>query len=206
MTLEDLYADLIESGESKRIARRLTSDGKAVELYDDGSLTGAMGFAIKGSWFNPKPKNRERALRAGWLVLGDVEFYSRSELPNLVKAARWAADRDGLPGTMRDRYAKLTGVASKPGLSAGAPSPVSVNVMKPQWVVVRADARGKPTERVWEMHRMSPWSGHAVFHERGKYWLMRASRRDGVYDHRVNEFRSQRELLRWMAENPPRMV
>lgn len=84
-------------------ARRTTADGKHVCLWTDGSLTWALGYAIRGAWFQPKPENRDRAMRAGWLVLGDVEAYDASEVSDLVRAARWAVERDGLPGTMRTR-------------------------------------------------------------------------------------------------------
>ena len=87
------------------VARRNTSDGIHVCLWADGSLTWAMGRAIKGAWFNPKPERREDALRAGWLTLGEVELYDSADVSDLCRAARYAAERDGLPGTLRARLA-----------------------------------------------------------------------------------------------------
>ena len=147
------------------IARRSTADGKHVLLWSDGSLTWALGHAIKGSAFPRTREQSERALRAGWLLLGDVELYDSNEIPTLVKAARWAADRDGLPGTMRARFAALT--------TPKGPKPV--------WTVLQTDRDGKPTLRVWRLPRLI-WPGLAVWHERGKYEIMYDARRDGTYE------------------------
>ena len=86
------------------IARRSTADGKHVCLWSDGLLTWAFGYHIKGAARPRTQAAREQAFTAAWLVLGDVELYDADEIPTLVKAARWAAARDGLPGTMRQRF------------------------------------------------------------------------------------------------------
>jgi hypothetical protein len=87
------------------IARRSTSDGKHVCLWSDGLLTWAFGFRIRGAARPRTEQDRGQAFMAAWLVLGDVELYDADEIPTLVKAARWAAARDGLPETMRERFA-----------------------------------------------------------------------------------------------------
>lgn len=185
------------------IARRRTFDGKDVCLWDDGTLTWAFGFAVKGAWFKPSEANRDRALAAGWLVLGEVEIYDACEVSGLVQAARWAADRDGLPGTMRDRLHQ--------------PRPV----MAPAWTVLSADRNNKPTERVWTLPRLGPWAGHAVWDycsqgRGGRYALYRrlpparghdGSRTgDSTYEPTGIRFATQAALLAWLAENPPTAV
>ncbi len=89
------------------IARRSTSDGKHVCLWSDGLLTWAMGYFIKGAARPRTESGRNEALRAGWLVLGDVELYDAAEVPTLVRAARLTVKGDGLPGTMRTRFTRL---------------------------------------------------------------------------------------------------
>ena len=127
------------------IARRNTADGIHVCLWADGSLTWAMGRAIKGAWFNPKPERREVALRAGWLALGEAELYDSADVPDLCRAARYAAERDGLPGTLRKRL-----FATKCALV-------------PSWTTQVADRDGKPRERVWVLPRLGLLAGTAVF-------------------------------------------
>lgn len=157
------YGRLPNTGEV--IARKRTSDGKDVLLWDDGSLTWSLGYAIKGAWMKPSPPNRDRALRAGWLVLGDVELYDHTEVPALVKAARYVADRGGTPGDMRQRVHGDT--RSKEAHR------------RPQWTVVSTDRDGRPTERVWKLPRLGPWSDYAVWDfvsrggSRGRYSLHR---------------------------------
>jgi hypothetical protein len=182
------------------IARRNTYDDKHVLLWDDGSLTFALGYAIRGAWCKPGPHNRDRALKAGWLTMGEVCLYEADELPDLVHAARWVADRSGLPGDVRSRFAA---VRNKPTL-------------QPAWQVTSTDRNGKSTERVWRLPELSPWAGHAVFdlgsrgRHHGRYDLMRRiagrSRQDETYLSTGMQFGSQRDLLRWMSENPPTEV
>lgn len=142
--------------DSHTIARRSTADGKSVLLWNDGSITWAMGYAIKGSPFPRTEKQRATARRAGGLVLGEVSLYDAAELPTLIAAARWAADRDGLPGTLRARYAALT-------------EPKGPRLV---WTVIQADRDGRPTCRVSRLSRLG-WPGLAVWHERGRYEVMR---------------------------------
>src|SRR5690606_11738239 len=75
------------------IARRVTADGKHVLAWDDGTLTWALGYAIRGSASPRTPEGRERARRAAWLVLDDVCLFDADEVPALIRAARWAAER-----------------------------------------------------------------------------------------------------------------
>jgi hypothetical protein len=85
------------------IARRSTSDGKHVLLWQDGSLTWALGEAIKGFAFPRTTEQARLALAAGRLVLGEVCLWDAMDVPDLVSAARWAAARHGTPGDLRAR-------------------------------------------------------------------------------------------------------
>jgi hypothetical protein len=145
------------------IARRMTADGKSVLLWSDGSLTWALGHAIRGSAHPRTTEQRNAALRAGRLVLGDVCLYDASEVSALVSAARWAAARDGLPGTMRSRLSAM----SRPKL-------------RPQWTVLSTDARGRTTVRVWRLNRIQ-YPGLAIWHERGRYSVMSEIGRSGTF-------------------------
>lgn len=153
-------------GETKAhtIGRRLTADGKSVLLWSDGSLTWALGYAIKGSAFPRTADQRRRALVAGWLVIGEVCLRNADEVSDLVKAARWVAERSGLPGDVRKRFHAMH-----------APKG-----MVPTWTVLAADRDGKPTTRVWKLPRLGGWARLAVWHERGVYEVMREERRAGV--------------------------
>ena len=135
------------------IARRDTFDGKRVYLWSDGSLTWALGYAIRGS-ANPRtPAQIDAALRAGWLVLGEVEIVESDDVPRLIEAARWAADRSGMPGDVRSRF------------HARAP-------MRPQWTVLQTDRNSRPTLRAWVFHRLSGLAGMAIWNEGGRYQVM----------------------------------
>ncbi len=139
------------------VARRSTADGKSVLLWSDGSLTWAHGYVIKGSANPRSAAGRELALKAGWLIAGEVCLHDADDVPDLIAAARWTAARDGLPGTVR---ARLRAMREPKG-----PRPV--------WTVLEADRDGRPTLRVWKLPRLG-WPGLAVWHERGRYEVMRA--------------------------------
>jgi len=143
-------------GEAKGhiVARRSTADGKHVLLHSDGSLTWPLGYSIKGSAFPRTEAQRTLALRAGWLVLGEVELHDADAVSSLVAAARWVAERSGLPGDVRKRLA-----------AERAP--------RPAWQVLSADRDGKATCRVWVLPRMLYPGGLAVWHERGRYDVVR---------------------------------
>lgn len=145
------------------IARRVTADGKHVLAWDDGTLTWALGYAIRGS-ANPRtPEGRERARRAAWLVLEDVCLFNADEVPALVKAARWAAEsgsgRAGMWGRLR---------GPKRGTVAG---------LVPRWTVRQTDRDGRPTLRVWTLPRLA-YPGLVVWHERGIYEVLLADPQD----------------------------
>lgn len=179
------------------IARRTTFDGKHVCLWNDGSMTWALGQSIKGAWFKPAPANRQRALRAGRLAMGEVCLYEAKEVPDLIKAARWVADRRGLPGDVRARVAFKR----------------EATRVRPHWITVATDRDGKVIERVWRLPDLGPWRGHVVWdlvsrgRSRGRYQIMRriAGRRgqDETFHPTGVRFDSQRDLLRWMMENAP---
>ena len=143
------------------VGRRTTADGKRVSLWSDGSLPWALGYAIRGSAHPRTEGQRSRALTAGWLVLGEVCLYDASEVSGLISAARWSADRDGSPGTMRARLHR-----------SAAPKPV--------WEVLQTDRDGRPTSRVWRLPRIQ-FPGVAIWHERGTYEVMHEIGHTGTF-------------------------
>jgi len=192
-----MHTDHCTCGETEPhiIARRSTTDGKHVCLWDDGSLTWALGYTIRGAAQPKTAAQRAEARRAGWLVLGEVCLYSAAEVSELVAAARWAVKRDGLPGTLRKRLHSQREAKSMP------------TWLRPTWVTYAADRDGKPTLRVWRLHRLSPWAGHAVWRERGQFELLTIRRER----HRAGEsaettgikFATLGAMQKWLAENPP---
>lgn len=163
--------DLIAS-----IASRRTAQGHTVLLWPDGEITWRLGTYIKGSPRARGPEQVARALVAGWLVMGDVELYDDDEVPALVAAARWAAERDGLPGTMRARLRD----AERP-------------VLRPHWVTLEADRDGRPRLQVWRLPRLA-WPGLAVWRENGRYELVSQIGRTDSYSSTGIAFRNLREL------------
>lgn len=160
------------------IKRRSTADGKDVLLWDDGSLTWALGYAIKGCGFPRTEAQRAKGRKVGFLVLGDICLYDSSEVPLLIAAARWATARDGLPGTMRARFGSLT----RP------------KVPRLVWTTIQADRDGKPTVRVARLSRLF-WPGLAVWHERGRYEVVREfPRGSGTFENTGFSSRTLREL------------
>lgn len=119
------------------IAQRKTADDKTISLWNDGSLTwGRMGTVIKGS---PHPRTDTQireALKAGHLVMGEIELYDAADVPRLIEVARKVTRRGGQPGDLRREFAK------------DAP-------LKPKWQVQEADRDGRPTVRVWRLPRLS---------------------------------------------------
>lgn len=147
-------------------ARRSTFDGKHVLLWSDGSLTWALGNSIKGSAFPRTPEQVEQALRAGWLVLGEVGIYDADEVSDLVAAARKAVAKNigALPGDVRDE-------------AEAARKRAAASAMPGGWHVYHTGYDGKPTCRVWRFPRLSPQYGRfAIWHERGRYEVMLLTR------------------------------
>jgi hypothetical protein len=177
------------------IAKRTTSDGDHVYLWNDGVLTWALGRYIEGGM---RPRNAEqttKAMAVGWLVLGEVNLYDAEEVSELIAAARWSADRDAKPATVRARFKSQRDKASRP---------------TPVWQVISADRSGKPTERAWIFSRMSPWYRCAVWDMKtsaGRYHLY-----NQVSDGRCADFsfapsghvfRNLDDLFAWLDDNPP---
>ncbi len=70
-------------------ARRATLDGKTVEIWSDGAITGRMGLGLFGD--RPRdPGNLPRYRRAADLLKEEVCLYEMSELRKLVLVARRA--------------------------------------------------------------------------------------------------------------------
>lgn len=173
-----------------RLAARETSDGKRVELWSTGAVTGGMGFALDGVPI-ARPRSAEArtvALRAGWLLIGEVELWDRAEVPALYAACRRVAARGGEPGDVRA------------AMAAKAPHiPI-------RWEVLQADRDGETTCRVGTLPRLM-WAGVGVWHESGRYEIMH-EHADGHGGHAWHgtgiTFASQRELFRYLAANPTR--
>jgi hypothetical protein len=140
------------------IGRAKTYDDKVVLLHSDGTLTWALGNAIKGSPNARTAAAIEEARAAGWLVLGEVSIVNADDVSRLIAAARKVARKGGLPGDVRKELHKA------------AP-------LKPHWATLEADRNGKATLRVWVLPRLSH-PGLAVWDElrgsngRGRYRVM----------------------------------
>lgn len=132
----EIATSLAKKVKSEIIARRKTSDDKAVSLWSDGSLTWGAWNVIKGSPHAKTDEQIREALDAGWLVMGEIELYDADEVPRLIEVARKVARRGGLPGDLRREFAK------------GAP-------LRPHWQVQETDRKGRPTVRVWRLPRLS---------------------------------------------------
>lgn len=89
-----------EIDQDRPLARRVLSDGKSVLLWDDGTVTFAMGFGIKGIGTAREPWAREADLAAGWAFMGEAALFDSAEVPAAVKAIRKAfrAPYHGRPG------------------------------------------------------------------------------------------------------------
>jgi hypothetical protein len=88
------------------IARRMTADRVAVEIWHDGAITGRLGRGIPGVPIS-RPRSAASLLlskAAAALVVGEVELYDVSDLPRLVSCARKVAARNGLPGDLRAAF------------------------------------------------------------------------------------------------------
>lgn len=119
------------------IARRRAYDGTKVLLWSDGSVTGPLGYALKGvTLVRPRSKKaKSLALTAGWMFMGSVELYDVDELGAFYNACRWAAKNEKPVGDARalaDARASLV----------------------PSWEVTRARRDGTPTQRVWRVSRL----------------------------------------------------
>lgn len=91
-----------------------TSDGKRIELHDDGSITLAHGFAINGVG-DPRDKYKKRIYRdVSWMIFDELQLFDLSEVSLVIHAARdfaikhFAASGDTSiePGNMRYEMAK----------------------------------------------------------------------------------------------------
>jgi len=75
---------------AEKIARRKLSDGRSVLLWDDGSITFALGFAIRGVGTARESWAREADLKAGWAFMGEACLFDSSEAPVAIRAIRKA--------------------------------------------------------------------------------------------------------------------
>ena len=171
------------------IARRKTADGTAVALWNDGTLTwGGIGRVIKGSPNARTPDQVREALRAGWLVVGDVELYDEREVTGLIEAARKVARRGGLPGDVRATF------AAKNKLK-----------LRPVWTTQEADRAGRPTVRVWRLPRISHpglavWDEVRGSHGRGRYQVMKEIGRTGAFNSTGVQFHDLDKLAEYLNE------
>lgn len=161
------------------IATRRTADGSIVHLWPGGSLTWALGRYIDGS---PHPRTEEQAqvaLRAGWLVLGEVELYSDGEVPALVRAARWTAERGLDPGDMRARLHRSR--------------------VRPAWTTLEADRDGRPRMQCWRLPRIR-WPGLAVWRDGARYSVWSEIGRSGSYAPTGMEFHRLSDVAAYLSE------
>lgn len=172
-------------GETKPhvIARREAADGVHVLLWDNGAVTGALGYKLPGVVMrNPRtPRSIELARRAGWLLLGEVCLWSVDELPRLQRACESIARKGGLPGEVRAR------------MRDESPS------LRPVWETISSDRDGRTTERVWRLPRML-LPGVAVFHRRhGRYAVYYEIGRSGTYRTSGLEFDRKRDVVSFLT-------
>ena len=174
------------------VARRTTIDGRIVVCWDDGAITTPLGRGIEGV-----PIARARtpdtillARLAGALFMGEVALYGLGELGELYRACRWAAERDGLHGTVRARLARE--------------SPT----LKPRWVVAMTDQQGRATERSWVLPRVR-WPGVVVvdhpLEAGGRYVIVRrANGLEGADTWKKEaRFRTIANLVKYLMEVKP---
>ncbi len=144
------------------IALRTACDGVGVALWSDGAVTGHFGNALPCvPIMRPRTAAaRCQALKAGRLLLGEVCIYRADELGDLYQACRWAAARDGLPGTVRARLTELRR-----------------GTLAPRWEVAETDRDGRTKARYWRVPRMIAggtvvWD-HVSSGRGGRYEIMR---------------------------------
>ena len=140
-------------GETKPhvIMRRMTADGIEVNLWEDGAVTGALGMGLLGVPL-ARPKTQEaidRARAIGYLMLGDICIHDREDLADLYAAAKRAAARDRLPGTMRRIFREIREERTRLHLVL-------------RWHTTRANNRSEVTER-WARLPADRWPGLVVF-------------------------------------------
>lgn len=145
-----------------KIARRRTADDKIVLLWDDGSLTSALGAVIRGS-ANPRTdEQRAEARLAGWLVLGEVSLYDADEITPLIKTARALVRRDpgAQPGDLRAAMRRQREAAQLPS---------------PTWETCAGF-------RLGTFPRITGLASLAIWHEtdRGTYQVMHVSRTGAI--------------------------
>jgi hypothetical protein len=166
---------------------RQTADGITIDLWDDGAVTGALGYRLRGVPVRRPltPEAQHRARTAGLLLLGEVCLWKREDVPDLYRAAERAARLDGLPGTVR-RLMRET---------RNAPPAIALH-----WTVVAADRNGRPLERVCRLPRLW-WPGYVVFDfcgsvgsARGRYVLMEDKQRNGTCTQTGFAFGTLRDL------------
>jgi hypothetical protein len=171
------------------VAERESADGKYLVLWSSGELTQRGGVGFPGV---PVARSRDAAqvrvaLEAGRLVLGEASLWDAAEIPALYAAARRVAARGGSPGDLR-----------------AAMDARDVPRIPIRWEVLSTDNRGDMTSRVGHLPRLM-WPGVSIWHERGIYEVMyrkAVNGRDAWHGTGIT-FRSQRDLLRFLAENRP---
>lgn len=146
------------SAASHAIAARRTADDRTIKLWNDGSIAGALGAVVRGCARPRTAAARSLALAAGWLVMGEAELYDFAELPALIAAARAVVARHPLavPGDLRAELSRRAQRQARPC---------------PTW------EHPHPGVRTWAFSRLSPLAGLVIWHERGRYSVLRRERR-----------------------------
>lgn len=178
-----------------QVTKRRLYSGEVLTLWADGDLTDTSSFRVAG-WSLPRSVDGKRqALAAGWLLMGEAEIFELDELPALIKAAKWGAKRDAIPGDVRAKASEILRRAAAP---------------VPSWEVTEADSRGATVARQWRPSRLSPWGRYGVIDDRrmreGRYLLAPLVGPDTIG--RGLHFRRLGDLLDFMAEpgNQPRLA
>lgn len=158
----------------------MTADRRGVALCSRGAIVGWHGHAFDGVPV-ARPRSAEGlalALRAGWLLMGEVEIYDACELGELYAAAKRVAAWGGLPGDLRAEMQRI----SAPAIPL-------------RWSVLSADRDGKPTCRVATLPRLR-WPATQVWHERGVYEVL--YEQGGALRSSGRRFTSQRDLCAFL--------
>lgn len=170
------------------VAYRETADSYRVELWDNGAVTGGLGYALSGVPI-VRPRTEEAlslARAAGWLFAGEVAWVALADVGDLYAACRAVATKGGLPGDVRADLGERIERRGEPRL---------------RWQVYATNSHGDVTVRYAVLPRLR-WGGLVIVHERGRYELQRRNAYDrdqlGVTGW---SFGSLREVFRHLREH-----
>lgn len=135
-----------------KMATRKTFDEIVVLLWSDGSITGWVN-ALRGVPVR-RPRSaeaRQRAVQAGWLLMGVVELYTLEELPDLYRACENVARNP--QRTVADEFERLR-----------------ESTIAFVWETTATDRDGRWTEQTARLDRMR-WPSIVILRTRSGYEL-----------------------------------